>query len=83
MVNLTVGMLTIRRGAQSDTHFCSGEMAFALEDIGGGMGYYDGFQSMCSDLRRKFIFEHDDLKVARIILESNSEAAFRLDASRI
>lgn len=83
MVNLTVGMLMIKRGAQSGTHLCPGEMAFALEDIEGFVANYDGFQSMCADLRRKFVFEHDDLKAARVILENNPEAAFRLDALRI
>jgi hypothetical protein len=83
MVNLTVGMLTIKRSARSGTHLCSEEMAFSLEDIGGVVANYDGFQSLCTDLRRKFIFEHDDLRAARMILENNSEAAFRLDALRI
>ncbi len=83
MVNLTVGMLTIKRGTHSATHLCSAEMVFALEDTGGFVADYDGFPSMCADLRRKFVFEHDDLKVARMILESNSNAAFSLDALRI
>ena len=83
MVNLTAGMLTIKRGVQFDTHLWSGEMAFALEDIGGFVANYDGFQSMCADLRRKFVFEHEDLKAARMILENNSETAFKLDALRI
>ncbi len=83
MVNLTVGLLTIKRGTQSDVHVCSGESAFALEDIGACVVNYNGFQSMCADLRRRFVFEHDDLKAARNILDLNSEAVFQLDALRI
>ncbi len=83
MVGLTVGMLRIKRTEPSLGHHGSSQMAFALEGTDGFMANYDGFESMSTDLRRRFIFKQEDLKIARFVLQGSSQRAFEMDAARI
>jgi hypothetical protein len=83
VVSLTVGMLRIKRTEPSIYPHGSCQMVFALEGADGFVANYDGFESMSTDLRRRFIFKHEDLKVARFVLQGSSQRAFELDAARI
>lgn len=83
MINLGIGMLRIKRLESATDDQDSHQILFALEDTNGFVTKYQGFSSMSTDLRRRFVFNHEDLKVARFALSYDPHQAFELDAARV
>ncbi|MBB5060676.1 hypothetical protein HDF16_005412 [Granulicella aggregans] len=83
MVNLTNGMVRIRRGAELPPFLDSEAPTYTLEGLDGFRATCCGFDNVGTALRDSFVFKNEDLKIARLVLDSDPSTQIALDACPI
>lgn len=78
-----VDSIRIRNNSAVQAHTSTLTSTYSLEGSDGFQATCHGFDEVGNALRRSFIFKNEDLKVVRLILDSNPEAQVALSASYI